>query len=398
VRVWATRSSVASRFVIKRRFLVGPLIALALSLAPPALPTAQHDVTYITSGSPVVGEDLPRVRIRVHRGEHGLDDAMIFYGTHAGTATEGEDYDAKKGKLVMGAPTDDRGTSVSLIDDVVVEGVEDFEFRLERAEGGTLLRVPKTAIVTIADNDGPSRISFARSSFSNYENRGPISVAVVRSGDAAAETSVTVMSADDGAVSGTDYSPIAETVSFAPGIRVAPIPMSLINDTDPEETEQISLELQSAEGAALASPETATAAILDDDSTSSDKQAPVTQFHRPQDGSVYASRHFGSLHIITSDDASGVATLKAALRKRLRSGKCAWYNDKSFVRGSCGRRRWVQLEVRPFVYWQLHGRLKPTSASTRIRNYTAYAVARDEAGNLEGALEKGRNKNTFRIK
>jgi Calx-beta domain len=384
--------------VIKRRYVLGLLVAFSLLAASAARPTGGHDVTYITSGSPVVGEDLARVRIRIHRGEHGLDDATIFYGTHVGTATEGEDYDAKSGKLVMAAPSDDRGTSISLIDDDLVEDVEDFEFRLERAEGGTLLRVPKTAIVTIADNDGPSRISFARGAFSNYENRGPIPVAVVRSGDAAAEVSVAVTSADDGAVSGTDYSPIAETVTFAPGSRVAPIPIALVNDTEPEETEQIALSLQSPVGASLATPEAATAAVLDDDSTSSDTQAPVTQFHRPQDGSAYKSGRFGSLHIITSDDASGVAKLKAALRKRLRSGKCAWYNDKSFVRGPCAHRRWVELDVRPFVYWQVHGRLRPTSAATGIRNYTAYAVARDEAGNLEHALEKGRNRNTFRIK
>jgi Calx-beta domain-containing protein len=381
------------------RDLLGVIAALLpAAAADPGSATAMHDVTYISSGSPVVGEDSPKVTIRVHRGEHGLGDAKVFYATHTGSAAEDGDYLPKSGRLVLAAPSDDRGVDVQLVDDDLVEDVEDFEFRLERAEGGTVLRVPTRATVTIADDDGPSRISFAPGGFSNYENRGSVAVTVVRSGDATAEAGVSLSSADAGAVDGEDYTGVSETVTFASGDRVEVVPLPLLNDSAAEATEQVSLSLGSPVGAILSAPETATADIFDDDSNSADTKAPVTEFHRPRQGAVYRSKRFGSLHVITSDDASGVATLKGALRRRLRSGDCDWYTGKKFVDGQCGKRKWVELEVRSFVYWRLRGHLEPTTAATGVKNYTAYALSTDKAGNVERTLTKGRNKNTFRIK
>jgi hypothetical protein len=357
-----------------------------------------HDVTYITSGSPVVREDAAAVLVRIHRGEHGLDDATIFYTTDAGTATEGDDYKSRTGQIVMGAPRDDRSVKVDLIDDGRVEDVEDFEFRLVRAKGGTLLRVPSIVTVTIADNDGPSRLSFARGGFVNFENRGSIAVTLVRSGDAAAEASVDLVTAGAGAEEGADYTPVSETVTFSPGDRAEVVFIPVIDDADGEATEQISLSLGPPTGGALSDPQSATAEILDDDSGSADTQAPVTQFHRPRHGSVYRSKQFGSLHVVPSDDASGIATLKGALRMNLRGGACKWYNDKTFVRRPCSKKKWVDLEVRTFVYWRLHGKLQRSTAATGIKNYTAFALSTDEAGNAERAFERGRNRNTFRIK
>lgn len=357
-----------------------------------------HDVTYLTSGSPVVAEDTASVRIRIHRGEHGVRDAKVFYETGTGSATPDGDYRPKDGRIVMGAPRDDRSVGVSLIDDDLVEEVEDFQFRLERAEGGTILRVPTTATVTIADDDGPGRISFARGAFLNFENRASIAVTLVRSGDATSEASVDLVSADAGAVDGQDYSGVAGTVTFASGQRALIVFIPLTNDSEGEPTEQVSLSLASPVGATMTAPETATAEILDDDSTSADTKAPVTQFHRPRHGSVYKSNRFRSLHVITSDDASGVETLQGALRMKLRSGKCQWYKKKRFVSGPCKGPKWNDLEVRSFVYWPLRTRLDPTTKQTGVKNYTAYALSVDEAGNEERMLKKGRNRNTFRIK
>jgi Calx-beta domain-containing protein len=383
----------------KRRVLAAMLAAsFPLISQLPASPASMHDVTYLTSGSPVVAEDSASVRIRIHRGEHGLKDATVFYGTGVGSATEGDDYRPRDGKVVMGAPSDDRSVGIPLIDDDVVEDVEDFQFRLNRAEGGTVLRVPTTATVTIADDDGPSRISFARGTFSNFENRGSIAVTMVRSGDSSLDASAELVSTGAGAVDGTDYSGVSQTVTFASVDRAEVVFMPLINDSEGEATEEIALSLGSPVGGSLAGPETAAAQILDDDSASSDTKAPVTQFHRPRHGSVYKSKRFRTLHVITSDDASGVATLKGALRRKLLTGKCGWHNGKKFVRGGCDNYEWNKLEVRPFVYWWLRGKLNPTTRTTGVKNYTAYALAIDEAGNAESILKKGRNKNTFRIK
>jgi hypothetical protein len=357
-----------------------------------------HDVTYISSGSPVVDESSASVAVRIHRGEHGLGDATVYYGTKPGEADAGQDYETKKGNIVLAAPRDDKAVRVDLLDDDEVEGVETFSFTLERAEGGTLLRTPKTATVTIADDDGPSRISFATSTFSNFENRGGVAITLVRSGDATAEATVDLASADGAAIAGQDYEAFSGTVTFSPGDRAEVVGIPMTNDTEEEATEDLSVVLQNTVGAELTTPSDAVVNILDDDSDSSDTKAPVSQFHKPRDGEEYRSNQLGSLHIITSDDASGVAVLKGALRKRLRSSGCAWYTGKRFVRGSCDNRRWVDLEVRNFVYWRLRVDLAPTNQKTGIRSYTAYALSTDEAGNAESKLKAGRNKNTFYVR
>jgi hypothetical protein len=86
-------------------------------------------------------------------------NAKVFYGTQTGSAAEDGDYLPKAGRLVLAAPSDDRGVDVQLVNDDLVENIEDFEFRLERAEGGTVLRVPTRATVTIADDGAPTRVS-----------------------------------------------------------------------------------------------------------------------------------------------------------------------------------------------------------------------------------------------
>jgi hypothetical protein len=361
-------------------------------------PAWAHDVTYINYPTAVVTESSGSVGISVHRGEHGFEVATIDYSTTAGNAQEGADFEGKQGSFKLGAPRDEAEVLVKILNDDVVEDVETFEFSLDKAVGGTILRFPTKATITIVDDDGPSRISFSQASYTNYENRGATTITLIRSGDASQAASVDVSTSDGSALADGDYTPLTSTVTFEVGTRTKTVAVDMTNDTTGEETENLNLTLGTPAGAELTTPQTATLEIFDDDSTSSDTTAPRSQFHKPRNGVKYKPSQVRTLHVITSDDASGVDTLQTALRKKMRNGRCAWLTGKGFKKGGCNNRKWIDLKVKPFVYWRLDTTLRQTTKKSGIKNYTAYARSTDNSGNIETRFKKGRNMNTFTVK
>jgi hypothetical protein len=361
-------------------------------------PAWAHDVTFISYPTAVVAESSGAVGITIHRGEHGFDVATIDYSTTPGSAQDGADFDGKQSSFKLAAPSDDAEVLIRIRDDNVDEGVETFEFSLDKASGGTILRFPTKATVTIVDDDGPSRISFSQAAYTNYENRGATTITLIRSGDASQPASVDVATSDGTAVADDDYTPVTSTVTFNAGVRTKTVSVAMTNDSAGEETESLNLSLGTPTGATLTEPQAATLEILDDDSTSSDTTPPRSQFHKPRNGVTYKPHQVRTLHVITSDDASGVDTLQGALRKKMRNGKCAWFTGKRFKRRSCDSRKWIDLKVKPFVYWRLDTTLRQTTKRSGIKNYTAYARATDNSGNVETTFKKGRNRNTFKVK
>jgi hypothetical protein len=360
-------------------------------------PAWAHDVTYINYPTLVVPESSGSVGITVHRGEHGFEVATIDYSTTAGNAQDGADFEGKQGSFKLGAPSDDTEVLIKILNDDVVEEVETFGFSLDKAVGGTILRFPTKATITIVDDDGPSRISFSQASYTNYENRGATTITLIRSGDASQPASVDLSTSDGTAVAETDYTALTTTVTFEAGTRTETVAVDMTNDTTAEETESLNLALGTPSGAELTDPQTATVEILDDDSTSSDTTAPRSQFHKPRNGVKYKPSQVRTFHVITSDDASGVDTLQGALRKKMRNGSCSWFTGKGFKGGGCSSRKWIDLKVKPFVYWRLDTTLRATTKKSGIKNYTAYARSTDNSGNVETTFKKGRNKNTFTV-
>ena len=362
-----------------------------------------HDVTYVTNPSIAFREQSGNVTVLVERLQHGLTDAQVEYSTSAAEgATPGADYEDKSGTMTL-APVDQKEVLVGVLDDAEVENVETFTFDLDSARGGTVLRFPKSATVTIVDNDGPARVSFATAQpLQAWENRGAAAVTLIRSGsDIAGPASVTLTSSDGVAQAGADYEAVSQEVAFAANEfrKTALVPIT--NDTEEESTEDFTLALSAPSGADVSAPETATMHILDDDSGSADFVAPVTQFHLPRNGRSYRPREARAIHLFSSDAASGVAKMWLALRKNLRNGRCAWWGGRRFKSGPCGKQRWIDMGKLPqnyFVVYRLRKPLKPSTRKTGIKKYTAFGRARDEAGNFELTFKKGRNKVNYSIK
>jgi hypothetical protein len=392
---------------------VGLCVALIAGLAPAAAKPnrAMHDVTYVTNPGIAFQERSGNVTVLVERLQHGLSDAEVDFSTAAASgATPGADYEDKSGTLTL-APVDQKEVLVKVLDDSEVEAVETFTFNLDAARGGTVLRFPKSATVTIVDNDGPARISFATAeSLQAWENRGAAAVTLIRSGsDVSGAASITLTSANGTAEAGSDYEEVSEEVAFAANEFRKTVLVPVTNDTEEESTEDLTLTLTAPSGAEVTDPQSATVHLLDDDSGSADFVAPVSQFHLPQDGGRYRARSAREIHLFSSDAASGVAKMWLALRKKMRNGKCAWWGGRRFKRGACDKhisakrassRPWIDLGKLPqnyFVIYKLRKKLKPTTRKSGIKNYTAFGKARDVAGNFELRFKKGRNANTYKL-
>lgn len=76
---------------------------------------------------------------------------------------------------------------------------------------------------------------------------------------------VAVQSSDETASAGADYSPISQTVSFAPGQTAATVTIALVEDTAAEGNESLLLTLSAPQQALLAGPANARVTIVDND-------------------------------------------------------------------------------------------------------------------------------------
>ena len=78
----------------------------------------------------------------------------IDYATVDQSATAGSDYTAQSGTVVFDAGVTRRTLNIPILNDAFAEGTETFSISLNRVTGGAALSQPRTATITIADNDG----------------------------------------------------------------------------------------------------------------------------------------------------------------------------------------------------------------------------------------------------
>jgi len=108
-----------------------------------------------------VNENGGTVTITVTRTGGSVGAASVNYATSNGTATAGSDYTSTSGTLNWAdGDSADKTFNVSITNDAVVEGNEDFNVTLSGASGASL-GTPSSATVTIVDDDGvppPSQV------------------------------------------------------------------------------------------------------------------------------------------------------------------------------------------------------------------------------------------------
>lgn len=366
------------------------------------LPPEAISRPFFYSAEPESGSTDALFTIRVFGDDCSQPTIGVDYATGGGTAQPGTDYTITAGRAQLALPVHEQVIQTIPIpvqsDDSLESVVESTDIVLSNPSGARLAE-PFSAPLFIIDSDGPSsRVALDGGAYAQSESQSEVRIPVFRAGAAAGPATVSYSITPGGTnpAQGADYVAASPgTVSFAPGERVKTIDFSLVNDdvADPSETVTVLLT-----GAEVVAPSTTSFTILDNE----EGFAPTSKLHHPRHRWRYSYNDYRvrEIHVFTKDEGgSGVVQVELALRRRLKSGKCAWWNGKRFRGGDCSEKVWRHMKVYEpgFFYYYRIKALAP-SVKTRIMNYTAYARATDGAGNVESLLQPRRNRNTFEIK
>src|ERR1019366_3589537 len=113
----------------------------------------------------------------VRRSGDASAPANVTVFTQDGTATAGTDYLPLNTNLTFAAGEWSKTVAVTILDDAVVEGTEQFSLCLTNATGGFSLGQPSTVTISIQNND--AGIEFTQGSFPAVEEDG-FALVVVR--------------------------------------------------------------------------------------------------------------------------------------------------------------------------------------------------------------------------
>ena len=381
-------------------------LATALLLLLPSA-AAAHDIVYLSDsrGTPTseffVAESAGPAVVHAKRCCHASYPSSVGIASGPGSASEGQDFFASTKTIGFASPTGIAAFEVSFVDDVEEEPFETVEVALSDPTSGMTIAAGGRGTVTILDDDGPSRIGFARSSFANFENLGYVDVVVLRAGDATASASIRYSTIEGTATAGEDFEVAEGILEFTAGQRLRRISLRTLDDRSQEGAETFRLDLSDAQGAAPAPPGTASAEIViqDDESPTSDTASPVSYFHQPLHDTTYRPGRMRDILAFAEDEGVGVDRVQIALMAKRRGGACRWFSRsrRGFVPGACSEKRWMSFRTSETVVYTLPDLLR-RSKETRIRFYKAWSRGIDQLGNVERSFDYGRNKVRFEIR
>ncbi|MEL7227575.1 MAG: Calx-beta domain-containing protein, partial [Cyanobacteria bacterium J06576_12] len=168
------------------------------------------------------------------------------------------------GQIVFEAGQTEATFTIPIINDTAFETNESFAIGLQNPSAGTL-GAPRTALVTIVDDDVPAELSISTTDVSVGEGAATASVTVQRSGDITGTASVEFTTGNGTAIAGSDYTATSGILAFTAGQTSQTIDVPIRDDIAVENNETFSVTLSNPTGAALGSQTTSTITILDND-------------------------------------------------------------------------------------------------------------------------------------
>ncbi len=187
--------------------------------------------------------------------------ATVVYSTSDGTATAGLDYLATSGALTFLPGDTSKSVTVAVIGDTIDEDDEAFFVSLSDAVGAVATESP--GVGTILNDDSPSGMAIADA----VGNEGEDLLFTVSLSQVSGKTitvAYTTADAPSGnlATPGLDYTPVAGTLTFAPGVTQQTITVPLLGDLIVDDNEVFLVVLSDPTNTTLTGA-TATGTILD---------------------------------------------------------------------------------------------------------------------------------------
>jgi len=221
-------------------------------------------VVALASVTASVDENGGSVNITIVLSATSDSDVTVDCATADLTANGGSDFVPLNEPVTIPSGQISGVVTVSIADDLVAEGTEDFLVSITNPIGATL-GTPESTTVTIVDNEPVPTVAFFTAAQPVDENAGSIGLTVVVSGPSSHDISVDYTTLDGTALSGSDYVALSDTLVIAAGQTSGLIPVTITDDAVAEGTEYFTVRLTNPSGATLGGVTTATVAIMDDE-------------------------------------------------------------------------------------------------------------------------------------
>jgi cytochrome oxidase Cu insertion factor (SCO1/SenC/PrrC family) len=248
---------------------IGSPFAAAVTIADND-PAPQFGSLQFQAGTYTVAEDGVSLSVTVTRTGGSSGEVKVNYSTADASASAGNDYTATIGTLTFPDGVTSQSFSVSIFDDAVYEGDEQFSLQLTNATGGASLGVPANATVTITENDAPpsfGSLQFGSGTYSVSESGVTATVTVIRTGGSDGIVSVDYATSDLSASAGSDYVSASDSLIFADGELSQSFTVTILDDLDYEGDEIFAVSLSAVTGgAAIGVPASTVITISEDDS------------------------------------------------------------------------------------------------------------------------------------
>jgi len=211
------------------------------------------------------GEAAGSAKLAVTLNAPSIHTVTVQYATSDGTAAAGLDYTAASGTLTFAPGQTSQEISVPILEDAVDEAAESIVVTLSGPVNASL-GANAAASLWITDDDLPT-VRFSATTYSIHEYTPIATITVTLSGPPDPSETVTVdyRTADGTAAAPGDYTAASGTLVFGPGETSKTFTVPIVNDSEPEPTQDIVMELIDPANASLGVPSTAWLNILDDD-------------------------------------------------------------------------------------------------------------------------------------
>jgi len=167
------------------------------------------------------------------------ETATVVFSTQNGTATAGQDFTATSGTLTFAPGTTVQLVTVQIINDTLDEPDESFSLVLSNPTGAAISAAAGTG--TIIDDDAP--VSVSVSGGSAEEGQGVVFNVSLSAPSGKTVTVAYSTSGSGTATSGVDFTPVAGTLTFAPGVTQQSVTVPTLSDIVLEANETFQLVL-----------------------------------------------------------------------------------------------------------------------------------------------------------
>ena len=194
----------------------------------------------------------------------GSGDVFINFTTSDGTAKSGVNYTGVSSNLDFPPGEVLKTILIPVMDDFVITNDLTVNLTLSNPTPPAGIGNQSTALLTIINDD--SAVNFLSANYSIPKNtvNGVATIDIIRQGTASGTATVNFSTTTNGtAIIGTDYYPTNVTVTFNPGDTDKTVQIPIINNTLPEGSTTVTMQLTSAAGALIYSPSNAVLTIID---------------------------------------------------------------------------------------------------------------------------------------